>query len=87
MLRKIILYEKYKDGQIDRDEFIAVRDKLNAQAEEIRETMKEAALRQEGKDEVKRIGEIVRKYREAKELTKGMEERFVERVEVYELLR
>ena len=43
-----------------------------------------AALRQEGKDEVKRIGEIVRKYREAKELTKEMEEMFVERVEVYD---
>ena len=46
--------------------------------------MNEAALRQEGKDEVKRIGEIVRKYREAKELTKEMEEMFVERVEVYD---
>lgn len=46
--------------------------------------MKEAALRQEGKAEVKRIGEIVRKYREVEELTKEMEERFVERVEVYD---
>ena len=41
------------------------------------------ALRQDGKNEVKRIGEIVRKYREAKELTKEMEEMFLERVEVY----
>lgn len=49
--------------------------------------MKEAAFRQEGKDEVKRIGEIVRKYREAKELTKEMEEMFVERVEVYDVER
>ena len=40
--------------------------------------------RQEGKDEVKRIGDIVRKYREAKKLTKEMEEMFVERVEVYD---
>ena len=46
--------------------------------------MKETVLRQEGKDEVKRIGEIVRKYREAGELTKEMEEMFVERVEVYD---
>ena len=46
--------------------------------------MNEAALRQEGEDEVKRIGEMVRKYREAKELTKEMEEMFVERVEVYD---
>ena len=46
--------------------------------------MKEVALRQEGKDEVQRIGEIVRKYREAKKLTKEMEEMFVERVEVYD---
>ena len=59
-------------------------DELNAQAAEIQEKMKEAAFRQEGKDEVKRIGEIVRKYREAKELTKEMEEMFVERVEVYD---
>ena len=81
---KIILYEKYKDGQIDRDEFVAGRNELNAQAEEIKEKMKEAALRQAGKDEVKRIGEIVRKYRETRELTKEMEERFVERVEVYD---
>ena len=81
---KIILYEKYKDGQIDRDEFVAGRDKLKAQAEEIKEKMKETVLRQEGKDEVKRIGEIVRKYREAGELTKEMEEMFVERVEVYD---
>ena len=81
---KIILYEKYKDGQIDRDEFVAGREKLKAQAEEIKEKMKGVALRQEGKDEVKRIGEIVRKYREAKELTKAMEEMFVERVEVYD---
>ena len=81
---KIILYEKYKDGQIDRDEFVAGRNELNAQAAEIQEKMKEAALRQEGKDEVKRIGEIVRKYREAGELTKEMEEVFVERVEVYD---
>ena len=81
---KIILYEKYKDGQIDRDEFVAGRDKLKAQAAEIQEKMKGAALRQEGKDEVERIGEIVRKYREAKELTKEMEEVFVERVEVYD---
>ena len=81
---KIILYEKYKDGQIDRDEFVAGRNELNAQAEEIKEKMKEAALRQGGKDEVKRIGEIVKKYREAKELTKEMEKVFVERVEVYD---
>ena len=81
---KIILYEKYKDGQIDRDEFVDGRDKLKAQAEEIKEKMNEAALRQEGEDEVKRIGEMVRKYREAKELTKEMEEMFVERVEVYD---
>ena len=81
---KIILYEKYKDGQIDRDEFVAGRDKLKAQAEEIKEKMTEVALRQEGKDEVKRIGEMVRKYREAKELTKEMEEMFVEKVEVYD---
>ena len=81
---KIILYEKYKDGQIDRDEFDDGRDKLKAQAEEIKERMKEAALRREVKDEVKRIGEMVRKYREAKELTKEMEEMFVERVEVYD---
>ena len=51
---------------------------------EIKEKMKEVALRQEGKDEVQRIGEIVRKYREAKKLTKEMEEMFVERVEVYD---
>ena len=57
---------------------------MKAQAEEIKEKMKEAALRQEGKDEVKRVGEIVRKYREAKELTKEMEEMFVEKVEVYD---
>ena len=81
---KIILYEKYKDGQIDRDEFVAGRDKLKAQAEEIKEKMNEATLRQEGEDEVKRIGEIMRKYREAEELTKEMEEMFIERVEVYE---
>ena len=81
---KIILYEKYKDGQMDRDEFVAGRNELNAQAAEIQEKMKEAALRQEGKNEVKRIGEIVRKYRGAKELTKEMEEMFVERVEVYD---
>lgn len=81
---KIILYEKYKDGQIDRDEFVAGRNELNEQAAEIQEKMKGAALRQEGKDEVKRIGEIVRKYREAKKLTKEMEEMFVERVEVYD---
>ena len=46
--------------------------------------MKEEALRQEGEDEVKRIGEIVRKYKEAKVLTKELEEMFVERVEVYD---
>ena len=46
--------------------------------------MNEAVLRQEGQDEVKRIGEMVRKYREAGELTKEMEEMFVERVEVYD---
>lgn len=69
---KIILYEKYKDGQIDRDEFVAGRNELNAQTEEIKEKMNEAALRQKGKDEVKRTGEIMMKYREAKELTKEM---------------
>lgn len=42
---KIILYEKYKDGQMDRDEFVAGRDKMKAQAEEIKEKMKETALR------------------------------------------
>ena len=72
---------------MDRDEFVAGRNELNAQAEEIKEKMNGAALRQEGKDEVKRIGEIVRKYREAKELTKEMEEMFVERVEVYDVER
>ena len=45
---KIILYEKYKDGQLDRDEFVAGRNELNAQAAEIQEKMKEAAFRQEG---------------------------------------
>ena len=41
---KIILYEKYKEGQIDRDEFVAGRNELNAQAAEIQKKMKEAAL-------------------------------------------
>lgn len=41
---KIIRYKKYKDGQIDRDEFVAGRNKLSAQAEEINGKVNEATL-------------------------------------------
>ena len=38
---KIILYEKYKAGQIDRDEFVIVSNELNVPTEEIEGKIKD----------------------------------------------
>lgn len=85
---KTMLYEKYRDGRLSRDEYIAKRNEANARLEGYRQRLDQIRLereaRENGSAKLSEFSRLVQQYRNAEKLTKELEQTFVEKVLVYD---
>src|SRR5699024_4645408 len=85
---KTILYEKYRDGRLSREEYIAERNRVNLLLEEYRGRLEQIRLereaRESGETKLSEFSRLVQKYRYAETLTKELEQTFVEKVLVFD---
>ncbi len=86
--KKTRLYEKYREGDLTRDEYMAQRNEVNAEVEELQNKVRaiEAKRMMQKNDNarVDLLSELVHQYKDAKTLTKELERVFVEQVLVYD---
>ena len=85
---KTILYEKYRDGRLSREEYISERNRVNFQLEEVQKQLKQIRMereaRENGETKLSEFSRLVQKYRYAETLTKELEQTFVEKVLVFD---
>ena len=85
---KTILYEKYRDGRLSREEYIAERNRVNLLLEEYKGRLEQIRLereaRESGETKLSEFSRLVQKYRYAETLTKELEQTFVEKVLVFD---
>ena len=85
---KTILYEKYRDGRLSREEYISERNRANLQLEEARKQLEQIRMeretRENGETKLSEFSRLVQKYRYAGTLTKELEQTFVEKVLVFD---
>ena len=85
---KMILYEKYRDGRLSREEYIAERSRVNLLLEEVRKQLEqlrmEREIKERGETKLNEFSCLVQKYRYAEKLTKELEQTFVEKVLVFD---
>ena len=85
---KTILYEKYRDGRLSREEYIEKRNRANLLLEEYRGRLEQIRLereaRESGETKLSEFSRLVQKYRYAETLTKELEQTFVEKVLVFD---
>ena len=85
---KTILYEKYRDGRLSREEYISERNRVNLQLEEARKQLEQIRMereaRESGETKLSEFSRLVQKYRYAETLTKELEQTFVEKVLVFD---
>ena len=85
---KTILYEKYRDGRLSREEYIAERSRVNLLLEEVRKRLEqiriEREIKERGETKLNEFSCLVQKYRYAEKLTKELEQTFVEKVLVFD---
>ena len=85
---KTILYEKYRDGRLSREEYISERNRVNLQLEEVQKQLKQIRMereaRENGETKLSEFSRLVQKYRYAETLTKELEQTFVEKVLVFD---
>ena len=86
--KKTRLYEKYREGDLTRDEYMTQRNEVNAEVEELQNKVRaiEAKRMMQKNDNarVDLLSELVHQYKDAKTLTKELERIFVEQVLVYD---
>ena len=86
--KKTRLYEKYREGDLTRDEYMTQRNEVNAEVEELQNKVRaiEAKRMMQKNDNarVDLLSELVHQYKDAKTLTKELERVFVEQVLVYD---
>ena len=85
---KTILYEKYRDGRLSREEYIAERSRVSLLLEEVRKRLEqiriEREIKERGETKLNEFSCLVQKYRYAEKLTKELEQTFVEKVLVFD---
>ena len=85
---KTILYEKYRDGRLSREEYISERNRVNLQLEEARKQLEQIRMereaRESGETKLGEFSRLVQKYRYAETLTKELEQTFVEKVLIFD---
>lgn len=86
--KKTRLYEKYREGDFSRDEYITHRDKVNAEIEVLQNKVRAIEARrmmnQKGNARIDLLSELVHQYQDSRNLTKELERIFVEQVLVYD---
>ena len=86
--KKTRLYEKYREGDLSRDEYISERDMLNARIDEMKATIQgieaKRMLKQSDNSRIDLLSELIQQYKDSKNLTKELERIFVEQVLVYD---
>ena len=86
--KKTRLYEKYREGDLSRDEYISERDMLNARIDEMKATIQgieaKRMLKQSDNSRIDLLSELIHQYKDSKNLTKELERIFVEQVLVYD---
>lgn len=86
--KKTCLYEKYREGDLTRDEYISERDMLNFRIDEMKETIQgieaKRMMKESGSTRVDLLSELIHQYKDSKNLTKELERIFVEQVLVYD---
>ena len=85
---KTILYEKYRDGRLIREEYISERNRVNARLEEARKQLEQIRMereaRESGNTKFSEFFRLIQKYRYAETLTKELEQTFIEKVLVFD---
>lgn len=86
--KKTCLYEKYREGNLTKDEYMKQRSEVNVEVEELQRKVQtieaKRMMKQNGNARVDLLSELIHQYQDAKTLTKELERVFVEQVLVYD---
>lgn len=84
---KTSMYEQYKDGKLTKEEYLdqkkAVLDQIKQYEEMVRSAKLEQMQNDKEHNKIKRFGDLVYKYQNIQELTKEVQETFIDKVIVY----
>lgn len=87
--KKTCLYEKYREGNLTKDEYMKQRSEVNVEIEElqgkVRTIESKRMMKQNGNARVDLLSELIHRYQDTKTLTKELERVFVEQVLVYDV--
>lgn len=86
--KKTRLYEKYREGDISKDEYISERNAINSQIEELQNKVQaieaKRVMQQNSNERIDLLSELIHQYKDTQNLTKELERIFVEQVLVYD---
>ncbi len=84
---KTAMYEQYKDGKLTKEEYIDKKKAVSEQIKQYEEMLKSAKLEKTENDKeynkIKKARDLVYKYQNMQELTKEVQETFIDRIIVY----
>jgi len=86
---KTDLYEKYKDGRFSRDEYLIQKRECDRKVEEYRKLVSPGKTEAENSTgstenaERESVAELIQRHSDMEKLTPGIQEAFIERVDVY----
>jgi hydroxymethylpyrimidine pyrophosphatase-like HAD family hydrolase len=82
------LYEKYREGDLTRDEYMKQRSEINTKVEELQNKVQaieaRRMIKKNGNAKVDLLSELIHQYQDVKTFTKELERIFVEQVLVYD---
>lgn len=86
--KKTCLYEKYREGDLTRDEYMKQRSEINTKVEELQNKVQaieaRRMIKKNGNARVDLLSELIHQYQDVKTFTKELERIFVEQVLVYD---
>lgn len=86
--KKTLLYEKYREGNLTREDYMAARNEVNAEVEQLQGKINriesKRLMKQENHSRIDLLAELIHQYKDAEKLTKELERIFVEQVLVYD---
>lgn len=84
---KTLMYEQYKEGKLTKEEYLGKKKEVSDQIKQYEEMANTAKLEQTQNDKeynkIKRFRDLVYKYQNIQELTKEVQEAFIDKVIVY----
>lgn len=84
---KTSMYEQYKDGKLTKEEYLDQKKAVSDQIKQYKEMVRSAKLEQMQNDKehnkIKKFRDLVYKYQNIQELTKEVQEAFIDKVIVY----